>query len=98
MPQPCAENNYSPSDILYRKVRHSGHSVFMYVYCYANGSVRILCKFQQNNIHFYFLLKVLYINLCLHKPEWVSRDLSLYNCTVEFFGVSQDFFNSNVAC
>lgn len=41
---------------------------------------------------FRFLLKVLYINRCLHKPEWVSRDLSLYNCTVEFFGVSQDFF------
>lgn len=41
---------------------------------------------------FHFLLKVFYINLCLHKPEWVSRDLSLYNCTVEFFGASQDFF------
>lgn len=40
----------------------------------------------------HFLLKVLYINPCLHKPEWVSRDLSLYNCTGEFFGVSQDFF------
>lgn len=40
---------------------------------------------------FNFFLKVFYINPCLHKPEWVSRDLSLYNCTVEFFGVSQDF-------
>lgn len=41
---------------------------------------------------FNFFLKAFYINPCLHKPEWVSRDLSLYNCTVEFFGVSQDFF------
>ncbi|CAN8203373.1 unnamed protein product, partial [Coccothraustes coccothraustes] len=35
---------------------------------------------------------LLYINLCLHKPEGLSKDLSLYNCIVDFFGASQDFF------
>lgn len=41
---------------------------------------------------FHFLLNLLYINLCLHKPEGLSKDLSLYNCIVDFFRVSQDFF------
>lgn len=47
---------------------------------------------------FHFLFKLLCINLCLHKPEGLSRGLSLYNCIVEFFWSNSGLFNSNVAC
>lgn len=49
-------------------------------------------NFSKIILIFHFLLKLLYINLCLHKPEGLSKDLSLYNCIVDFFRVSQDFF------
>lgn len=47
---------------------------------------------SKNIFVLHLFLKVFYINQCLHKSEWVSKDLSLCNCRVEFFGVSQDFF------
>lgn len=48
-------------------------------------------NFSKIILIFHFPLKLLYINLCLHKPEGLSKDLSLYNYIVDFFGVSQDF-------
>lgn len=49
-------------------------------------------NFSKIILIFRFLLKLLYINLCLHKPEGLSKDLSLDNCIADFFWVSQDFF------
>lgn len=55
-------------------------------------------NFSKIILIFHFLLKLLYINLCLHKPEGLSRDLGLYNCIVEFFWSKSGLFYSNVAC
>lgn len=88
MPQPFAENNYSPSrnTILLDTVS----------LCICTAMVMELLEsfgnFSKIMLIFHFLLKFLYINLCLHKPEGLSKNLSLYNCLVDFFGVSQDFF------